>query len=142
MLRPRFDRLLLDRAITEEGVATLNAKVLVVEDDAGLQETLAAVLEFEGYEVLVARDGIEALEILGNGIPALILLDLMMPRMDGFAFVKELQQRGLRTQVPVVVLTADGRAAQKADVAGADGYVEKPFQIPVLMEEIERFVRV
>ncbi|HYN87372.1 MAG TPA: response regulator, partial [Ardenticatenaceae bacterium] len=75
----------------------MNAKVLVVEDDVGLQETLAAVLEFEGYEVLIARDGIEALEVLGNGIPGLILLDLMMPRMDGFAFVKELQLRGLRT---------------------------------------------
>lgn len=115
--------------------------VLIVDDDSGVQETLEAILLFEGYEVAIARDGLEALEWLEQKTPALVLLDLMMPRMDGFTVVKELERRGRRSEIPIVVLTADGRAKEKAEQVGADGYVAKPFELNNLLEEIERVTR-
>lgn len=118
----------------------LHKLVLVVDDDSGLQETLQAVLESEDYEVAIAADGLVALEKIAARRPNLILLDLMMPRMDGYAFAKELQRQGLRSSIPIVVLTADGRAQSKAAQVGADGYLEKPFEIPDLLDEVSRLV--
>ena len=115
--------------------------VLVVDDDTGLQETLQAALEFEDYEVVIAEDGLVALEKLTTVIPNLILLDIMMPRMDGYAFAKELQRRGLRTSIPMIILTADGRAPQKAAQLGADGYIEKPFDISDFLDTVALHVR-
>ncbi len=116
--------------------------VLIVDDDTGVQETLEAILEFEGYEVAIAHDGLEALEWLTQATPDLVLLDLMMPRLDGFGVVRELEQRGRRSAMPIVVLTADGRAKEKAEQVGADGYVAKPFELNNLLAEIERVMRV
>jgi len=64
----------------------------------------------------------------------------MLPRMNGFAFVQELQRRGLRSRIPVVILTADGRAGEKAAQTGAEGYLAKPFEIEALVAEIARVV--
>lgn len=119
----------------------MSGTVLVVDDDPGLQEALEAILQLEGYQVATARDGLDALEQLDNALPSLILLDLMMPRMDGFTFARELERRGLRQQVPIIVLTADGRAQQKAAQVGADGALAKPFDIVALLDEVARLVR-
>ncbi len=119
----------------------MSETVLVVDDDPGLQEALEAILQLEGYDVTTAGDGEDALAKLDNSLPALILLDLMMPRMDGFTFARELERRGLRTQVPIIVLTADGRAEQKASQIGADGALAKPFDIGTLLDEVARLVR-
>lgn len=116
----------------------MNQTVLIVEDDLGLQETLEAILDYEGYTVCIAGDGLEALQKLEAVTPSVILLDLMMPRMDGFAFLEALEVRGLRHAFPIILLTADSRAAQKAEVAGADGFLAKPFTIDALLEAIER----
>ncbi len=118
----------------------MNKKVMVVDDDIGVQETLEAILEFEGYAVTSARDGIEALTLLERESFSLILLDLMMPRMDGYAFVQELKARGLRSAVPILILTADGRAKHKAEAIEADGYVAKPFELVNLLDEVARLV--
>jgi two-component system chemotaxis response regulator CheY len=112
--------------------------VLVVDDDKGLQESLQSLLEMEGYTVAIAGDGLEALQKLGNFNPSVILLDLMMPRMNGFEFIQELQLRGHRAKVPIIILTADGRARQKAAQVGAEGYLAKPFDILALLEEMDR----
>ncbi|HLH21834.1 MAG TPA: response regulator [Chloroflexota bacterium] len=112
--------------------------VLVVDDDVGLQETLAAVLQLEGYDVVVAGDGLEALAKLSVQRPAVIVLDWAMPRMDGPAFTAALQQRGLHPGIPVLLLTADGRAHQKAAQVGADGCMAKPFEITELLDEVAR----
>jgi CheY-like chemotaxis protein len=90
--------------------------------------------------VIVARDGVDALERLDNVAPALILLDLMMPRMDGYAFADALRQRGLRPAIPIVVVTADGRAEQKAAQIQAEGYLAKPFSMPELLDVLDRLV--
>lgn len=112
--------------------------VLIVEDDAGIQEILESILVEEGYEVVRAWDGVDALEKLARTMPQLILLDLMMPRMDGYAFADELRRRGLRGTIPIIVLTADGRVRQKADQLGVDGYLGKPFCLPALLDEVDR----
>jgi len=112
--------------------------VLVVDDDKGLQESLQALLEMEGYAVAVAGDGLEALQKLEDSQPAVILLDLMMPRMNGHEFLEELQRRGRRPAIPIIVLTADGHAKQKATQLRAEGYVAKPFDITALLNEIDR----
>ncbi|HEU5423657.1 MAG TPA: response regulator [Nitrolancea sp.] len=112
--------------------------VLLVEDDPSLREVIAEILTLDGYEVLTASDGLEAIDILGLRRPHIILLDMMMPRMDGFAFAAEITRRGL--QIPTIVLTADNHAQQKAAQIGAEGYVEKPFAIPTLLATVSRFV--
>jgi CheY-like chemotaxis protein len=116
----------------------MSATVLVVDDDAGLQETLAAILEDAGYRVLLAGDGYQALETLAEQRPALILLDIGLPRMDGFAFAAELGARGLHPGIPLPVLTADGNAAAKAQRVGAVGYLAKPFALDALLAQRPR----
>jgi CheY-like chemotaxis protein len=112
--------------------------VLVVDDDPGILETIEGVLELEGYEVDLAHDGLEALQKVTTRPPALIVLDIMMPRMDGFGLVAELERQGLHPAIPTIVLTADGRAPAKAARLGAHGYVEKPFTIEAFLQEVMR----
>jgi CheY-like chemotaxis protein len=112
--------------------------VLVVDDDELIQMTLRTILEDEGYTVQVAGDGLAALEALESFVPAVILLDISMPRMDGYEFAGRLQQMGLREQIPLIVLTADGRAQQKATHVGAAGWVSKPFTIDRLLDVVSQ----
>lgn len=99
------------------GVPTLlMANVLVVEDHADLREMLTVLLESEGYTVQAARNGAEALEALAELRPDVILLDLMMPVMDGFEFLEEVEQRQGLEDVPIVVLTAKQLTAEEIDL--------------------------
>jgi len=119
-------------------VSRLGLTVLVVEDDADLRQVVETALVLEGYNVVVASDGLEAIEKLPDCRPALIVFDVMLPHMDGVMFAQELERRGLRPGIPVVMLSGvvDGR--QKAKQVGAEGYLEKPFSIPALLEEVAR----
>lgn len=108
-------------------------RVLVVDDDPGMRETLAAALELDGYEIAVAPDGLAALAMVEQFQPSLVVLDLMMPRMDGFAFAVALETHGWRERLPLLVLTADGRAPEKAARIGAEGWLEKPFDLIALL---------
>lgn len=114
-------------------------RILVVDDDPGLQFTLRAILEEEGYSVGVAGDGFEALNDVERRLPALLLLDIGMPRMDGFRFAAELERRGLRSKIPIVVLTADGHAQQKAAQVGAESYLSKPFSLDDVLATVARY---
>jgi CheY-like chemotaxis protein len=113
-------------------------RILVIDDDQGIQRTVQAILEDEGYEVMAADDGLDALAKLDGFFPALILLDITMPRMDGYAFAAELQRLGLHARLALIVLTADGRARQKAERVGAVGYLHKPFSIDGLLAMVAR----
>ncbi len=115
-------------------------RVLVVDDDEDMQDLLRQALETESYNVTVAQDGLAALEILEQANPDLILLDLMMPRMDGSAFAKELHNRGLVPSVPIIVVSADVNAKQKIETMGADGYITKPFDLHRLLDEVAHFM--
>jgi CheY-like chemotaxis protein len=114
--------------------------ILVVDDDRSMQLTLASILEDDGYAVIVADDGLEALATLEVMQPHLIVLDVGLPRMDGYAFAAELARQGLRPQIPLVVITADGRAAEKAARVGADAFLAKPFALPELLACVSQLV--
>lgn len=116
----------------------MTRSILVVDDDPGLQLTIQSVLEDEGYAVTVAGDGIEALDVLSRQRPDAIVLEISMPRLDGYGVVEELSRRGLRPGLPVLVLTADGRAPEKAARMGAESYLGKPFSISALLAEVVR----
>jgi CheY-like chemotaxis protein len=112
--------------------------VLVVEDDADIREALAVTLQSGGYQVGAAANGKEALEQLRRGPQAdLIVLDLMMPVMDGWQFRKEQQHDPRLAAIPVVIVSADGSVQQKASAIGAEGYVKKPVDPQVLLKTVE-----
>ena len=115
-------------------------RVLIVDDDEDMQALLQAVLEKQEYEVVTAEDGLAALEELENSTPDLILLDLMMPRMDGYAFTEELRQRGLQSSIPIIVISADVNAKQNTEQLGANSYIAKPFDVRDLLGEISNFM--
>jgi CheY-like chemotaxis protein len=114
-------------------------RILIVEDDPDVATALAEVLEAAGFATVVAGDGREAIERLrSEAPPTLILLDVMMPVMDGWTFRREQQRMESAGDVPVVVLTADGDAEQKACKMHAQGHLSKPVSIDELMREVER----
>jgi CheY-like chemotaxis protein len=110
--------------------------VLVVDDDDGIRETLCELLEEEGYSTVAAANGQEALACLRERIPCLILLDLMMPVMDGWEFHRRLQAQALVPSVPVVVITAAGDRATRSipDVE----VLAKPVRLETLLQLVAR----
>jgi len=114
--------------------------ILIVEDDRDIRDVLADILVDEGYHVLLAEDGLEGLQRLRDGPPpALILLDLMMPRMDGFQFRDEQRRRPEWRDIPVVLLTAGGDLPDKARQLDAADALRKPVKLESLLEMIDRF---
>jgi DNA-binding response OmpR family regulator len=116
-------------------------RVLVVEDNTDLAYGLRTNLEIEGYEVQTAEDGRKGLELAREWAPDLVVLDLMLPEMDGFRVLKELRQEGVDT--PVLILTARGEEADKVRglKLGADDYVTKPFGLLELLARVEALLR-
>jgi CheY-like chemotaxis protein len=116
--------------------------VLVVDDDRDLRDTLVEILEERGYQVTQAGDGAQALHALevGASKPSLILLDLTMPGMDGAAFRAEQLKNPEYASIPVLVLTADSHAREKAERMGAQGLVEKPLAGKPLLAAIDRLL--
>jgi len=109
--------------------------VLVVDDDTDILEAICEVLEVEGYRVARARHGREALEAIDAEVPALILLDLMMPVMDGPSFARALRARSFAADVPIVVISADGNPGRAVSV-GARAYLAKPIDIEALLAQV------
>jgi DNA-binding response OmpR family regulator len=111
-------------------------RILVVEDDAAILEVVEEVLRDSGYEVHATTDSRDGLRIAEQVRPDLIVLDMRMPRLDGWQFERELRERSLR--VPIVVMTAAQNARQWASEIQAEGYIGKPFNIDELTQEISR----
>ena len=105
------------------------ARLLLVDDDANLLVVLAEQLRADGYDVATARDGMEALRRLENAWPDLVLLDMMMPRLDGISLAREIKSRA---DLPIIVLTASDAADSKAELLDevAEDYVTKPYHYP------------
>ena len=118
-----------------------HARILVVEDNEDLAFGLRTNLEIEGHEVAVAHDGREGLERALQTPPDLVILDLMLPGLDGFRVLRELRKRDPAT--PVLVLTARGEEADKVRGLrlGADDYVTKPFGLLELLARVEALLR-
>jgi CheY-like chemotaxis protein len=114
--------------------------ILIVEDDEAVREALVALLEGAGYRVVEAGDGAEALARLrAADRVGLILLDLMMPIMNGWEFRDHQRRDPALAEIPVVIVTADHGAAAKAAAAGAAGCLLKPFEVPELLDLVERY---
>jgi CheY-like chemotaxis protein len=116
--------------------------ILLVEDDFDVREALAETLRDEGYAVECAVDGVQALDYLrGGGRPGLILLDLMMPRMSGSEFRMVQKVDPQLADLPVVLISADGRMEEKARILETDGAIKKPIDVDELLSTVERFNR-
>ena len=124
------------------------AKIMVVEDDLDEAKLIQMVLEGEGYEAVCAFNGIEALEKLESDAPDLIVLDVMMPEMDGFEFCSELRSSPENKDTPVVLLTGVAKHIQESKYpldgvmrAEAQDYLEKPVKPEQLLETIARLLQ-
>ena len=111
-------------------------RILVVDDDRAVRQSIRRSLSFNGYEVDLAADGLEALDHVAEGAPHLIVLDVMMPRLGGLDTCRELRARNVTT--PILMLTARDSASDRANglAAGADDYLPKPFSLDDLLGHI------
>ena len=115
--------------------------ILVVDDDPNLHALLTDVLTGEGYAVQSAYDGLQGLHKASENPPDLILLDLMMPKMDGFALVEALRADPRLRQIPIVVLSAIAHLDQHQAALGAQGVISKPFDLDELLSTLARCLR-
>lgn len=117
-------------------------KILAVDDEPNILMSLEFILEMEGYEVHIARDGDEALEVAERVRPDLILLDVNMPRKDGYETCRILREREELAGTKVIMLTAKGQTLErkKGLEVGADEYVTKPFSAEDLLEKISAMI--
>jgi len=124
-------------------------KILVVDDDPDVREAVSMMLAAQGYQVVNAADGIEALANLRAEKPDLMILDLLMPKMDGFAVCKELHDpRWAKHSVPILVLTSVREEASRRRYEletglqlGVDDYLEKPVTRAKLLERVEKLIQ-
>jgi DNA-binding response OmpR family regulator len=111
--------------------------VLVVDDDEATRSAERAILTEDGFRVIEARDGAEAMRQIQNDPPALVLLDIQMPGVDGPSFARKLRKT-LR-HVPLVILTGVDDPKHEADRCNAEAYLSKPFNAPDLVKVVRRF---
>lgn len=121
--------------------------VLIVDDDPDMVETVCMMLENKGYDVGKAYDGIEGEDSIRNRRPDLVVLDVMMPRKNGYVLCSELKKNKATRDIPVILLTAVGDAVPTTTYSHADGkvteaedYIPKPVDADVLIKSIERLV--
>ncbi len=115
--------------------------ILIAEDDRAARQALQRALQFEGYSVLAAADGGEALDLLGNNEPDAIVLDVMMPGIDGHTVCRRIRDKGIQT--PVLMLTARHEIADRVAGldAGADDYLVKPYALDELLARLRALLR-
>jgi DNA-binding response OmpR family regulator len=121
--------------------------VLIVDDDPDLVETVSMMLESKGYEVGKAYDGIEGEEAIKKRRPDVLILDVMMPRKNGYQLCKELKSNKWTQEIPIVLLTAVGEAVPTTSYSHAEGmaieaedFIPKPVDAKTLVEAVERLL--
>ena len=116
--------------------------VLLIEDNDPIRENTAELLELSDYDVILAKDGGQALEMIGEKKPDLILCDIMMPKMNGYEFLKIIKQEYPLTNIPFIFLTAYSEKIemQKGLQMGASDYIVKPFEPDALILTIRKYL--
>lgn len=122
--------------MTDERSAT---KILIVDDDAEIIESVRFALEGEGYSVVIARDGNQGLALAERESPSLIILDMMMPKRSGFLVLEKLRRMS-EEMVPVIMITGNEGSRHKAyaELLGVSDYLRKPFQMDKLIRSVEK----
>lgn len=117
------------------------ARILLVDDDAEIIETMSLTLEAQGYEILVARDGNQGLAMAERDNPDLVILDMMMPKRSGFLVLERLR-RTREIPLRIIMITANEGSRHKmyAEMLGVDDYLRKPFQMERLVESVRRLL--
>jgi two-component system cell cycle response regulator DivK len=116
--------------------------ILYVEDNSDNRKLVRRVLEVEGYAVIEAKDGVQALECLGTQVIDLALMDINMPDMDGYTLTAKIKSMPEFSNLPIVAVTANVMRGdrERSLEAGCDGYIQKPIDIDTLSEQIEKFL--
>ena len=119
---------------------TASKTILIADDEIRMRRVIADYLHIKGYETLEAGDGVEALSLFESGRPDLILLDVMMPRMDGWEVCRHIRSK---SQVPIIMLTARSEEDDELQgfSLGVDEYIAKPFSLKILLARIEAVFR-
>jgi DNA-binding response OmpR family regulator len=119
----------------------MKKNILIVDDDLDVRTSVKSIFEHEGHNVWSVENGAECLEMLEKGFTGIVLMDLMMPRMDGWATIKEIVKRDLEKNVTIIVITAIG-TSRHHKMKGLEPYVHdyiaKPFDITELIENIKK----
>ncbi len=120
----------------------MKTRILLIEDNEQNRYLLTFMLETHGYAVIPASDGVLAIELAGRVLPQLILLDIQLPIMDGYAVARELRKDPALQKVPIVAVTSYAMTGdrEKAIAAGCNGYIEKPINPETFVAEIERYL--
>jgi CheY-like chemotaxis protein len=109
--------------------------ILIADDDKAIVDSITAILDHSGYEVLNVMDGTSVMQAV-KALPDLILLDIQMPGHDGPTVCRQLKRQASTKDIPIMIVSASMDVQQKAEMAGADDYLEKPFDMDVLQQKV------
>ena len=131
----------VEKADASATPAKAGKRILLVDDDAEIVESMRTVLESRGYEILVARDGNQGLVLAEGEEPDLVVLDMMMPKRSGFLVLEKLR-RSRPNPMRVIMITANEGSRHKAyaEMLGVDDYIRKPFAMDRLLESVDRLL--
>ncbi len=117
-------------------------KILIVDDEPNIVMSLEYTFKKKGFQVFIARDGSEALELLESNIPDVIVLDVMMPKVDGYQTIKKIKENEKLKETKVIFLSAKNKASdvEKGLQLGADKYLLKPFSVKKLVSEVNELL--
>ena len=120
----------------------MSKKILVVDDEKDITETLSFMLKAKGYEVVEGYDGEEGLKIAKEIMPDLIILDVMMPKMNGYKIARLLKYDSKYKHIPIIMVTARGQEADKliGEETGADVYITKPFEFEEVLDTVAKYL--
>ncbi len=120
----------------------MKPKILIVDDDPSILLSLDFLLKKAGYEIFIARDGAEALEIIRRELPVCVVLDIMMPQVDGYEVCQQVKSEAALAHIKIVMLSAKSRETdiRQAMDLGADHYITKPFATKKFLEEISQLL--
>jgi DNA-binding NarL/FixJ family response regulator len=127
----------------KDNVTRDQKRLLLIDDDPNLILLVKDYLEFRGFEVVTAENGLEALDLLEQQLPDMIVCDVMMPEMDGYTFVEQIRQDARYSWIPVLFLSAKGQSQDRVRGlnTGADVYMVKPFEPEELVAQVESSLR-